>query len=305
MTVRGHVLLSSLFAMSLSCASPAQNQRRLSVDIPLPERTPHVSRSESEMVRLEGGTFEMLAHPYPYVPARKETVAPFEIGRTEVTVGAYRACVNAGACTPPVGLRESDEPRSTPDCKEQLAAECNFARSDRETHPVNCLTFAQAERYCQYRGSRMPTEAEWEFAAFGESRRVYPWGNQEWDRSRANVCEDACHSAFSCPLSGRPRGTNDGYASTAPVGSFTNGDTPERIHDLWGNVWEWSVRASQGYSEIAGGDGQHVIRGDAWSSAYNPAYEDTTLPEVALPNIGFRCARPSQTESQSAQSRSY
>jgi formylglycine-generating enzyme required for sulfatase activity len=277
---------------SLSCAGRPPSTDTAPVFIP-PPASKRIEQP-GEMVRLEGGTFEMLRDYSTNTPAHSQTVATFEIGRTEVTTAEYRQCVRAGACTVPVGLQEPNEVLlDYPHCIDQLAAECNFARADRENHPINCITFAQSEQYCRFRNARLPTEIEWEFAAFGTENRKNPWGPEPWDKTRANLCEEACQT-FSCVFT-RNRGVNDGFAATAPVGSFPNGDTPDGIHDLFGNVWEWSVGprcpdASED-CEIA----RHIVRGDGWSSALGPLYKFTTPKQYAGPELGFRCVRSIST----------
>ena len=81
----------------------------------------------------------------------------------EITVGQYRACVQAGKCTKPKS--KSDE------------VNCNWGWPDREGHPINCVDWNQALAYCQWKDGRLPYEAEWEKAARGTDGRIYPWGS--------------------------------------------------------------------------------------------------------------------------------
>jgi len=84
-------------------------------------------------------------------------------------------------------------------------------------HPVACVSWYEAEAYANWRGGRLPTDAEWEFAARGPESLVFPWGDA-WDASRANVV---------------------GSSSTTPVGSYPQGTSWVGAHDMAGNVMEW------------------------------------------------------------------
>lgn len=91
-------------------------------------------------------------------------VPAFEIDHYEVSVDEYRACIEAGACT-----RPKDHQRNK---------YCNFDAPGRDDHPVNCVDWDQALAYCEWRGGRLPYEAEWEKAARGGNASRYPWGQE-------------------------------------------------------------------------------------------------------------------------------
>jgi len=190
-------------------------------------------------------------------PEQVRSTGAFAIDRTEVTVEAYRACVDAGACSAP-GTEEG----------------CNWASAGRERHPINCVDWFQAAAYCAYRGARLPTEWEWERAARGDDGRPNPWGD----------------SPASCLLAMIDEGSGNGCGAgdvTAPVGSRPEGATPEGVVDLIGNVWEWTGSGRDG-------SGARVARGGAYYVEPPLARASFGLlfaPAGRAPFTGLRCAR--------------
>lgn len=151
-----------------------------------------------------------------------------------------------------------------------------------DNHPVVQVSARDAQTYCMYHGARLPTEAEWEFAARGTDERRYPWGNQppvQGDtQALANYGTDDCCAAEEA----------DGFATTAPVGSYPKGKSPFEVHDMAGNVWEWTS------TSFPGNPSERVIRGGGWGN--NPyclrvSYRHGNPPDIGLNMVGFRCAR--------------
>ena len=95
------------------------------------------------------------------------------MGRTEVTVAAYLKCIAAGACD-----RELE--------KHDTANHAFNVKNHRLDHPVNAVTWGEAESFCRWMGGRLPTAVEWEYAAKGGEARIFPWGNQPVTGRRAN-----------------------------------------------------------------------------------------------------------------------
>lgn len=140
--------------------------------------------------------------------------------------------------------------------------------TQRADYPVVHVTRRDAMAYCQWAGKRLPTEDEWELAARGRERRLFPWGNA-WDASRA--------------LGGAAT-----PSGPAPVGSRPSGATPEGRQDLAGNVWEWT-----GSNDAKG---EAVLKGGSWRET-NPALlraaaRSTNDPSASFSDYGFRCALP-------------
>ena len=155
-------------------------------------------------------------------------------------------------------------------------------------HPATEVTWFGAEAYCEARGGRLPTEAEWEMAArhdpVTQDSRVYPWGATQPTGAQANY-----------GITG---------TGTKPVGSFEEGKSAFGLYDMAGNVFEWVLD----WSTPNYGDGadvtnpsgpetgtQKVIRGGSWGDnafLLRGANRGSLLPTAALNFVGFRCIKP-------------
>ena len=222
-------------------------------------------------------------------PAHRVRVAPFAMDVHEVTVAEYAACVHAGKCTP--AGTTADWPGITAADEDEWGKFCNADRADRQQHPVNCVDWEQAIRYCTFVGKRLPTEEEWEYAARGTEGRRYPWGDDPPTAERMNGCGAECAAAF--PTWKPTYAGDDGWTTTAPVASYPAGRTPSGLYDMAGNVWEWtSSRASDDYAKSRSGEAR-IDRGGSWHQDraidLRAAKRDATMPSVRGPIIGFRC----------------
>ena len=238
------------------------------------------SSTPSGMVRVPAGSFRMgsTSGDDDEKPVHEVFVSGFSIDRTEVTVGAYRQCVDAGRCLSSGLTDVVRQPES-----------CNWGQSGREDHPINCVTWSEAKAYCSWAGKRLPTEAEWEKAARGTDGRTYPWGNESASCSRA-VMDDGGNG---CGRGGM----------TWAVGSKPSGKSPYGALDLAGNVWEWVsdwydddyYHQSPSRDPTGPTNGEaRVHRGGAWYDF--PEFLRASVrtggdPLARDPILGFRCAR--------------
>src|SRR5262249_23818063 len=131
----------------------------------------------------------------------------------------------------------------TEDQRKRYGPLCNAGHADRANHPINCVAWAMANLYCQKRGGRLPTEAEWEYAARGSSQRMYPWGEEAPDAKHLTAGGQECGRWGPSTADPKPPmyADDDGSPGTAPVGSFPSGASKHGLLDLAGNVWEWTA----------------------------------------------------------------
>ena len=218
---------------------------------------------ECRNVEFANFSNEMVAH--------EVMLADYWLDRTEVTNEAYRRCVDAGVCEP-----------APYEAAEAWRAADNL--------PVTLVSWYDALAYCQWRGARLPSEAEWERAAKGWNQRTFPWG----DTYNPKLCN---HGQFSFERTD----DGDGYAELAPVDAYPQGRTPEGIAGLAGNVEEW---VNDWYGPFPDADvvdpagpstGEHrVLRGGSFLTGrpwMRGARRSHDTPSSRRPDVGFRCAR--------------
>ncbi len=193
-----------------------------------------------DLVAIPGGVFAMGDEQGDANEApRRVSVARFRIMRLEVTNRQFTAFVAAtGYRTDVEGNGEghvwTDRWRQIAgaDWRHPHGPEDSISR--RGAHPVVQVSAHDAASYCAWRGWRLPSEREWEFAASGLEGRRYPWGNEapaQGGAAPANFGTLACCAADD----------TDGHLRTAPVGVFPAGASPFGAHDMAGNVWEWTA----------------------------------------------------------------
>jgi eukaryotic-like serine/threonine-protein kinase len=234
-------------------------------------------------------------------PPHGVTVSSFCIDKKEVTTAEYRACFDKTDCERP--LENVSWPGITEALKQRYSPLCNGIKDDRASHPINCVAWSMADNYCKKRGARLPTEAEWEFAARGSRQRVYPWGDEAPSAKHLNACGKECAKWGADNKDPKPtmHGDDDGYAATAPVGSFQAGATAEGVLDMAGNVWEWTADWHAAYpaEDLVDPKGPEtgtlrVARGGDFLGSNpdwaKPAWRFKTNPDTYNHAIGFRCA---------------
>ncbi|MFO0616823.1 MAG: bifunctional serine/threonine-protein kinase/formylglycine-generating enzyme family protein [Polyangiaceae bacterium] len=258
------------------------------------------------MIRVERTTFVMGDDGDESAkPAHKVTVGPFCIDATEVTVARYKECVDQGKCAVRVdtGGSDMDDVR-----KKMQTPLCNYGHEDRNTHPMNCVSFADAEAYCAFRNARLPTEAEWELAARGPESRPWPWGADAPAGPRLNACGLECRVQFGAGAASWDVlfSEKDGFGGTAPVGNYPDGRSPIGALDMVGNVAEWTSDWFAPYDTSSGEEPKpapkptdnprRVVRGGAFLSydaaLIAPSARAAWPEDKRAATGGMRCASP-------------
>jgi formylglycine-generating enzyme required for sulfatase activity len=239
-------------------------------------------------------------------PSHQVTLSSFCLDKMEVTTEAYLSCSDGQKCPRP--LDHVDSPGIEDEQEADYSLFCNARNAkERKSHPINCVSWFMAVAYCEAQGLRLPSEAEWEFAARGSDQRRFPWGDAPPSAKHLNACGAECLPWAVAHGSGNMRmyDGSDGFLGTAPVGSFPAGASAAGVLDMAGNVWEWTADFYGQYSDAKKVDPKgpegldvnsaaRVMRGGGFlgqdPSWAKPAYRYGMVPKAFNHAIGFRCA---------------
>ena len=226
---------------------------------------------------IEGGQYTM---NYRYAPLSREVSLPgFLLATTETTMDQYKACVDAECCDPP--------DKHYPCFWDQwLGSENSITGS----HPVDCTTWTQVKSFCKWVGARLPTEAEWEYAARNRGKeQLFPWGDAQL----------TCEYAVTRASDDRDKGC--GRIAPWEVCSKPPGHSEQGICDLIGNMSEWVEDDYHQDYEGTPTDGsaridhpraaKRVIRGGGWAGGGSTVSRGRWEFDDGQVDIGFRCAR--------------
>ncbi|NXF80470.1 SUMF2 enzyme, partial [Sclerurus mexicanus] len=269
------------------------------------------------MVRLPGGTLRMGSSPAERrgeeEPARQVAVGPFAVDKHPVTNRDFREFVREKKYKTEAeafGWSFVFEDFVSEELKKKVTQKLESAPwwlpierafwrqpsgpgssiKDRLDYPVLHVSWNDAQAFCAWKGKRLPTEEEWEFAARGGlEERLYPWGNK-FQPNRTNLWQGDFPRVDTA---------EDGYHGVSPVTAFP----PQNnygLYDLLGNTWEWTASEfrAPGQPSRRGAPNMQVLRGASWidtadGSANHRARVTTRMgntPDSASDNLSFRCA---------------
>ncbi len=269
-----------------------------------------------EMIIVPAGSFVMgspAATP-DLVPAGAEATPtvikigrPFALGRVEVTRSQFRAFVADSGFEPGAGCKTWDEAQGRiVASRNRTFANPGVPKTARDDWPASCVSYNDAKSYVQWlakktgKSYRLPSEAEWEYAARAGSSSVYPWGDAAADGCDfANVYDLSTRASY--PFGAHPARCHDNYPDVAPVGALR--PNAFGLHDMIGNVAEWvddcytdsyvnRPRDGRVWAWL-GGCSRHVVRGGSWLSEparARSAFRDSAEAGERADSLGFRVA---------------
>ncbi|MBI3741851.1 MAG: SUMF1/EgtB/PvdO family nonheme iron enzyme, partial [Chloroflexi bacterium] len=257
-------------------SSPISTPRTSASPTPLPTATPapgtvqRRGNDNAEMVYVPAGDFTMGSNDGRSLEKPVHTVFldAFWMDKYEVTNALYKKCVDAGKCSAP---RES----------KSYTRSSYYGNAQYNNYPVIYVSWDDAIKYCAFANKQLPTEAQWEKAARGTDKRIFPWGDI-FDANKLNSSE---------------RGKGD----TTVVGSYPNGASPYGVMDMAGNVLEWVAdwydsnyySSSPRNNPKGPSSGQdRVLRGGSWYVSFNQvgaAYRAAEPLDIWSNVLGFRC----------------
>jgi sulfatase modifying factor 1 len=269
----------------------------------------HDCRGCPEMVVLYSGRFAMGSpdsedrRGKDEGPVHSVKITAFAIGKTEITRGQFAEFVKRS------GYVTGDKcwTLEKGDYEERKGSwrEPGFAQND--SHPVTCVNWNDAQAYANWLSSRtrkkyrLPTEAEWEYAARGDTKTARYWGDNPDDACRyANGADKTAQERIDGATSWSAHNCTDGFAYTAPAGRFK--PNAFGLYDMLGNVWEWTEDNYHDSYSGAPADGsawqdggrKRVLRGGSWNDAprnLRAATRYGNKAEIRFSSIGFRVAR--------------
>ncbi len=230
-------------------------------------------------------------------PTHIVNLSSFWIDQYEITNAQYAAFLNDQGNQVEGGAAwmSIDNPHSLI----ELANDTYQPKAGYAEHPVIEVTWYGASAYCEWAGARLPTEAEWEYAARGPESTIFPWGNT-FDLTLLNFCDTNCEKFWK--TADYDTGYSDGYAMTAPVGSYPGGASWCGALDMAGNVHEWVADWMGPYSltrqENPSGPENgtiKVLKGGAWCNSpiiVRSSHRWNYAPLGSGFNLGFRCVVP-------------
>lgn len=271
-------------------------------------RTPQTitGKDGAPMVLIPAGEFMMGIEGYDDFPPHRVALDAFYLDKYEVTNRIFHQFVQQ------TGHRTTAEREGNSNALlegegmqtikganwRQPEGERTVFASNRFEHPVVSVSWEDADAFCRWARKRLPTEAEWEYAARAGTKTLFWWGNgSPGSRLVENIRDEAAKKLLKEFISGY----DDGSVRTAPVGSYEA--NPWGLHDMGGNVEEWTADWYDGQYYLKSSDrnpkgpssGEYrVSRGGSWQDHPGYAFPARRLmlpPRTRIDYLGFRCAQ--------------
>ena len=262
-----------------------------------------------EMLTIRSGSFDMgspgseAGRAKDEGPVHRVKVATFALGKTEITRGQFAAFVKK------THYSTGDKCWTLKDGNYEERSgnwrELGYPQDDK--HPVACINWNDAKACAEWMSRktgkqyRLPTEAEWEYSARGNTSTARYWGgNPDEACGYANAADKTAQAQILNTSSWSVHKCTDGFAYTAPVDSFKA--NAFGLNDMLGNLWEWtedsyhhSYKGAPADGSAWQGDGEkRVLRGGSWNSEprnVRAAVRDSNEPALRFSSFGFRLAR--------------
>lgn len=236
-------------------------------------------------------------------PVHRVKIASFAMGRTEITRGQFAAFVKKTKYNTEGKCWSLDNGKFKELSDNWLKP--GYPQDDR--HPVACINWNDAQAYVKWlsrktgKKYRLPTEAEWEYAARGNTSTARYWGDNPNEACQyANAADKSAQAEIRGASSWSVHNCTDGFAYTSPVGSFK--PNAFRLNDMLGNVWEWTedvyhdsyVGAPVDEKSWQGNGVKHALRGGSWNNSaqdVRAAARFSNKPALRFSIFGFRVVR--------------
>jgi len=272
----------------------------------LAQTTQPAPATPDDMVLIPGGTFKMGTDDgFPHeAPVHEVNLSPFWMDKHEVTVAQFAKFVEATGYKTEAetlgwsGVFDPNQRTWTKGDGANWRHPMGPKSNAKPDEPVVHVSYADATAYAKWAGKRLPTEAEFEFAARGGlDHKTYSWGEElrPGGKHAANIWQGTFPQRDEAA---------DGFSGLAPVGTFpANG---YGLHDMSGNVWEWCAdwfapdyyaRSPKDNPKGPDSGAERVLRGGSWMcsenycTGYRAAARNQTAPDSGLNNLGFRCVK--------------
>jgi len=257
-------IISLIFLFLTACANPNTVSISTStLTTPTPDANEFIDEKGFHMRLIPAGEFTM-GNDFGDAnakPTHQVALDAYYVDKYEVTNALYETCVNMGVCQPPHSTRS-------------YTRDSYYGNAQFNKYPVVNIDWHMAKTFCEWRGARLPTEAEWEKAARGNNNEnVYPWNKSDCIILHDEKAKEGCQ----------------GGRDTYEVGSYENNKSSYGVYDMPSNALEWVSSIYRPYPYNAYDGRENPDSPDA--RVTRSGFRNVALPSASVDTIGFRCAK--------------